>query len=234
MKKITSFDKLLPTQEYFSYLFENQGDYLASIYNVLSIFASNYGYSKFELESPEHITLDEMSTPPAQISLMCFLIRLAQAKKILEIGTFIGNTTMHLSDAAGDDSLVTTIEYGKEFYQIAIRNFSNNGYSDRVKPLHGDAGTLLVDLMGEKFDLIFVDGSKENYLDFTLKSEKLLNRNGMILVDDAFFHGDALNHRPVTKKGLGCKNLLEHYSRREDLLVSLLPIFNGILLIAKK
>ena len=71
-------------------------------------------------------------------------------------------------------------------------------------------------------------------MDFYLKSEKLLSENGLILVDDAFFHGDALNISPSTTKGIGCKKLLEHYAERHDMCVSLLPIFNGILLVAKK
>ena len=234
MNTIKSEDKLLPTQEYFSYLFEEPNKYLESINKLLSLFNKNYHHSKFKLESPSNVSIEEMSTPPAQLSLMCFLINITNSKKILEIGTFIGNTTMHLSDAAGENSQITTIEYGKEFFEIAARNFKQNNYTNKIRSLHGDAGSILNDLEGEKFDLIFVDGSKENYLDFSLKSEKLISNKGIIVVDDAFFHGDALNMAPSTKKGLGCKKLLEHYVERKDVLISLLPIFNGILLIVKK
>jgi len=234
MNIIKSEDKLLPTQKYFSYLFEEPSKYLFAINNLLNIYNHQYGYSKFKLHSPSNVTIEEMSTPPVQLSLMCFLIHITRSKKILEIGTFIGNTTMHLSDAAGEGSIVTTIEYGKDFFEIAKNNFIQNNYLKKIRPLHGDAGIILKNLEGEKFDLIFVDGSKENYLDFSLKSEKLLSENGLIIVDDAFFHGDALNISPSTSKGIGCKKLLEHYAERHDMCVSVLPIFNGILLVAKK
>ena len=157
MNIIKSGDKLLPTQKYFSYLFEEPSKYLSAINNLLNIYNHQYGYSKFKLHSPSNVTIEEMSTPPVQLSLMCFLIQITRSKKILEIGTFIGNTTMHLSDAAGEGSIVTTIEYGKDFFEIAKNNFIQNNYLKKIRPIHGDAGIILKNLEGEKFDLIFVD-----------------------------------------------------------------------------
>ena len=64
-------------------------------------------------------------------------------------------------------------------------------------------------------------------------AEKKLSAKGLILVDDVFFHGDALNDTPSTEKGQGCKALLEHYNHVTHLSKYVLPINNGILLLKK-
>lgn len=162
-----------------------------------------------------------------------FLINITKAKSILEIGTFIGNTTMHLSENAGLDSKVTSIEFGQEFYDIACRNIKNNGFSSRIELIHSDAKLALNKFEENTFDMIFIDGSKEDYLVFSLLSEKLLKKNGIIIIDDVFFHGDALNDKPKSNKGIGCKLLLNHYLNEANFKNCLLPISNGILLLQK-
>jgi len=233
MDKIRSEDKLLPIQQYFSYLYNDKKSYIEKIYEILKLFNKKYNYTNYSLVRPEKVEVEEMSTPPAQLSFMCFLVHITKAKRILEIGTFIGNTSMYLADAAGPSGEVTTIEYGKDFYEISKMNIINNNFEDRIKLFHGDAGEILETLSNQKFDLIFVDGSKQDYLDFTLKSEKLISDSGVIVVDDVFFHGDALNEVPETNKGRGCKLLLDHYADRSDLKITILPLFNGILMLSK-
>jgi caffeoyl-CoA O-methyltransferase len=230
--KIRAHDKLLPTQEFFSNQYEGD-NYLAAISNMCSLFSNDYDYKKFNLEAPLNMGLEEMSTPPVQLSLLMFLVNITKAKSILEIGTFIGNTTMHLSENAGLDSKVTSIEFGQEFYDIACRNIKNNGFSSRIELIHSDAKLALNKFEKNTFDMIFIDGSKEDYLEFSLLSEKLLKKNGIIIIDDVFFHGDALNDKPKSNKGIGCKLLLNHYLNETNFKNVLLPISNGILLLQK-
>jgi predicted O-methyltransferase YrrM len=200
---------------------------------MCGFFARDFDYKKFKLETPVNMGLEEMSTPPVQLSFLAFLVRITGAKSILEIGTFIGNTTMHLAEIAGSDSRVTSIEFGQEFYDIAVRNINSNGFASRISLIHDDAKSALGQFKNESFDMIFIDGSKEDYLDFSLLSEKLLRNKGLIIIDDVFFHGDALNDIPNTNKGNGCKKLLTHYLNDTDFNSCLVPISNGILILQK-
>ena len=81
--------------------------------------------------------------------------------------------------------------------------------------------------------MIYVDGDKGNYLDITKAAEKKLSSEGIILVDDIFFHGDVLNKTPKTKKGLGCKATIEYYKENTNFYKYILPVNNGILLLKK-
>jgi len=162
------------------------------------------------------------------------IAHLVGARTALEIGTFIGNTTMHLARMVGEAGYVTTIECGHQFADVARKNFIRNGLNKRITLLEGYAGNILPTLGKSYYDLIFIDGGKQDYLDYTLKCERLLSERGVIIVDDVFFHGDALNAKPQTAKGAGCKVLLDSYRNREDLGKLLLPVGNGMLMLFRK
>lgn len=233
-KKYKYSDKILPNQHFFQYLYHDSARFESSLYNLMSSYAHDFDASCFNLTTPKAIDFEEMSTPPWQLALFNALIRLTGAKTVLEIGTFIGNSAMQFARMVGEDGHVTTIEVGKEFADLARENFKRNGFEKRITLLEGNAGEILDGLPPQSFDLVFVDGSKQDYLEYTLKSEKLLTKNGTIIVDDVFFHGDALNAAPNTDKGRGCKAVLDHYKAHDRLDKLLLPVANGILILFRK
>jgi predicted O-methyltransferase YrrM len=100
--------------------------------------------------------------------------------------------------------------------------------------IEGDAGASLAKLPERSFDLVFIDGNKQSYLDYARRAEELITQKGVIIIDDVFFHGDALNSAPSTAKGLGCKRLLTHYRNNTDLEQLLVPLRNGMLLLMKR
>jgi predicted O-methyltransferase YrrM len=174
-----------------------------------------------------------MSTPPIQLAFLKFLIEMNQSKKVLEIGTFIGNTTMHIAKLIGPQAHVVTIEKFDEFADLAQKNFTDNGFTSQIELLRGDAGALMSGLKDDYFDFIYVDGDKGKYLELTQIAEKKLSANGLILVDDVFFHGDALNEHSQTDKGQGCREVMEYYKDSKDFSKYLLPIYNGVLLLKR-
>lgn len=231
MSQITYADKLLPDQDYFSNLYRDPLPYMEALYHLTASFSREFSSAGFDLVTPKTIAFEEMSTPPAQLALFNVIVQLTNAESILEIGTFIGHTAMQFIQMMGQSGHVTTIEVGKEFADIARENFRRNGFDDRITLIEGNAGAVLDGLPAESFDLIFVDGSKQDYLEYTLKAEKLLTDQGVIVVDDVFFHGDALNAEPSTEKGGGCRRLLDHYLEETRLSKLLLPLSNGLLVL---
>ena len=233
-KKYGYSDKILPNQEFFRYLYHDSAPFELALHGLMSSYARRFDAAKFDLVTPKNIDFEEMSTPPGQLALLATLIRLIGAKTVLEIGSFIGNSAMQFARMVGEDGHVTTIELGREFADLARENFRRNDFASRITLLEGSAGDILTRLPPHSFDLVFIDGSKQDYLDYSLKSEELLSDRGMIVVDDVFFHGDALNAAPSTDKGRGCKTLLDHYRRSESFESLLLPVFNGILILYRK
>lgn len=225
---ITYGDKLLPSQPFFRHLYRGALPFETALHVAVSAFTGDCAHFRCEL-SPAHF--EEMSTPPWQIRTLELLIRLTGAKSVLEIGTYIGNTALHLARMVGRDGHVTTLERGREFAQIARENIRRSELAAQINLIEGDAGAILNTLPDGAFDFIFVDGSKQDYLSYVLKCGRLLADRGVIVVDDVFFHGDALNEEPQTDKGKGCRALLEHFKTDYSFERCILPVGNGMLVL---
>ena len=110
-----------------------------------------------------------------------------QPKKILEIGTAVGYSgSMMLLNCP--DSNLTTIEINEQSFNIAKNTFSILNLTNRVNQILGDAKNVIKEL-NEKYDLIFLDGSKGQYVFYYEDLKKLLNKGGYILADNVYFHG---------------------------------------------
>ncbi len=228
--------KMLPNQPFMRGLYDIDvlRTFDTSLYNLISVFSSDYSPDQFASHDYGDIHVEQMSTPATTLAIIGMLAHLIGARTALEIGTFIGNTTMHFARMVGEGGHVTTIECGHQYAEVARKNFARNNLDKRITLIEGDAGNILSQLGKEYYDLIFIDGGKQDYLDYTLKCERLLSERGVIIVDDVFFHGDALNTKPQTEKGRGCKVLLDSYREREDLGKLLLPVGNGLLMLFRK
>lgn len=227
-------DLLLPNQEFGRYLYHDGQSFEEALYALVGGYAEQFGPGDLRIAASSKVGVEEMSSPPFLLSFFNTIVKLINAKTILEIGTFIGFSTMQLARMVGEKGHVTTLEVFPEFAEIARRNFAENGFADRITLIEGNAGTTLGGLKTGSFDLVFIDGSKQSYLDYAIRCEELITDKGVIVVDDVFFHGDALNAVPSTEKGLGCKRLLEHYKDDRRFESLLLPLRNGILLLFRR
>lgn len=130
-------------------------------------------------------------------------VRENQPKSILEIGTAIGYSGAKM--LAECDASLTTIEKNEQSYNIAKQNFSDLGLSQRVECMLGDAGEQIINLYesGRKFDFVFLDGPKGQYIKYLPTLSKLLNIGGIIFADNVLFRGmvngdDFVPHRNRT------------------------------------
>lgn len=119
------------------------------------------------------------------IEFICNYIKEHKIKRILEIGTAIGFSAIEFAKVSPDIT-VTTIEMDIDRHIKALQNISDNGLSDRITAINGNALTLELD--GE-FDLIFIDAAKAQYIKFFEKYKKNLAPEGVFISDNLSFHG---------------------------------------------
>lgn len=121
--------------------------------------------------------------------LLCLLniIKLSKSKSILEVGTAIAYCAMHMADLS-DDMHIDTIERKKDMYNIALENVRKANMENKINLIFGDALDVEID-KDVKYDLIFIDAAKSQYIKFFEKYEKHLNPNGIIVSDNLLFHG---------------------------------------------
>ncbi len=136
-------------------------------------------------------------------------IKLNNVKSILELGTAIGYSAILM--ASTDKSVeVTTIERDDKRYREAVKNVNECGMSNQINIVFNDA--LDVNLAGHKYDLIFIDAAKGQYIKFFEKFENYLNPEGVIITDNLKFHGLVENKDKVESKNvLGLVNKIEKY-----------------------
>lgn len=125
------------------------------------------------------------------LNYMIFTARNIKARNILEIGTATGYSGIFLAQIANENSgFLTTMEIDEIRYGKAVENFKKLGLFEKNKMIFGDALEEIPKLdKNVKYDFIFIDASKGQYLKFFEMSYELLNENGIIFIDNLMFRG---------------------------------------------
>ena len=130
-------------------------------------------------------------------------------KKILELGTAIGYSAILMANAS-EDVEITTIERDEKRYREAVKNVNKVGLDKRIEIVFNDA--LEVNLAGFKYDLIFIDAAKGQYIKFFEKFENYLNPGGIIITDNLKFHGLVQNKEKIESRNVrGLVTKIEKY-----------------------
>lgn len=144
-----------------------------------------------------------------------FLVRYIEKnniKSILEIGTAIGYSAIKMAKLSSDINIVT-IERDYNRYDLALKNINDYNVDKQIKVIYGDA--LNIDIK-DKFDLIFIDAAKAQYIKFFNKYKDNLKDNGVIVSDNLNFHG--LVKEDVSKMSRNVRGLVTKINRYVDFL----------------
>jgi len=236
-KNFKGWDKILPNQEFNSNLYKSEKEGIEkSIWDCINDTCGIIQpQEELSIIQTDMFSIEEMASSPLVLRFMQWLIRCVQAKSVLEIGAFVGVSAMYFARALPEDGMVTTIEKFDHFAEIAKENFKNNGLDNKISLICADAGDVLVDLAQNTiFDFVFIDGNKERYADYLRAVEGSVRPGGLIIIDDALFHGDVLNDAFETEKGRGVREALDLAKGLQGWDKIFLPISNGLLLLRRQ
>ena len=187
-----------------------------------------------ELERETHLkTLaPQMISGPLQGQLFSLISRMVKPKRILEIGTFTGYSTICLSSGLTEDGIITTIESNEELKFITEKYFEKAGIKSFVNQEWGDAREIVPRLEGT-YDLILIDAGKRDYeYYYDLLIEKV-NPGGVIIVDNVLWSGKVTSH--IMDNDTTIMDAFNKKIRDDDRVEKvMLPIRDGITLIIKK
>lgn len=162
------------------------------------------------------------------INFLTEYIKNNNIKKILEIGSAIGYSAIKMA-LISCDIQVTTIERDKLMYDEAIKNISEMELNNQIKVIFDDA--LNVEL-NEKYDLIFIDAAKSQYIKFFNKFKDNLAENGVIITDNLSFHGLVIdssncsrNTKQLVKK---IRKYIDFLKSNEEFETEFLSLGDGI------
>lgn len=176
--------------------------------------------------------------PKETVAFFRFFLQALKPQKILEVGTAIGFSALMMAEALPEAEVVT-IDRNPEMIQLAKENFARFEEGSRIRLLEGEAQEILGDLKGQEFDFIFVDSAKSKYVVFLPDLLELLPKGGILIFDDVFQGGDITKDAEEIRRGQraiyrGLHKLFAAVDQHPDLMVSYLPLGDGLLMVKKE
>ena len=181
-----------------------------------------------DIETHQKIMQPRMLSGHFQGRVLSMLSKIINPKHILEIGTYTGYAALCLAEGLRKDGTLDTIDINEELVEIQEKYFGLSDYSDQITAYLGDA-LEIIPTLDKKFDLVFIDADKENYINYYKMIIPMMNIGGIILSDNVLWSGKVLEE--LNPKDTSTKVLLEYNKLiNEDSRVEtvLLPIRDGL------
>lgn len=136
--------------------------------------------------------------PSDTAQLLKTFVTITKPKRILEIGTAIGYSAILMAKNTPLDTEIITLERYEKVADIAINNIFNAGFEKKIRVVKGDAAEVLNWLDG-KFDMVFMDGAKGQYIEFLPRVLSLLNTGGVLVTDDVLYNDPNIEENATTR-----------------------------------
>ncbi len=180
------------------------------------------------METFQKILLPRMLSGHYQGRVLSLLSKLVRPEKILEIGTFTGYATLCLCEGLRENGHVHTIDLNEELYDFQRKYFDRSDWGNQITQHLGEALDVIPTLQ-DKFDLVFLDADKENYLAYFELIVPKMNRGGIILSDNVLWSGKVVepaNGKDKATQILQQFNIAVNTDSRVETI--LLPIRDGL------
>ena len=184
---------------------------------------------RFSIETDVPIIRKQMQ------SFLKVMMKMQRPTRILEVGTAIGFSAILMADNTPAETEITTIEKYEKRIPLAKENFLKSGYDEKITLLEGDATDILKELAdsSEKYDFIFMDAAKGQYINFLPDVKKLLSENGVLVTDNVLQDNTVIQSKfTVERRDRTIHKRMRDYlytlTHDNDLTTTILPVADGI------
>ena len=206
-----------PLDQYIADHSSPEGDYLYRLFRATHV----------EILAPQ------MASGHIQGRLLKFLVKMIRPRRILEIGTFTGYSGLCMAEGLEDDGKLYTFEVEDELEDFTRRWIDGSPYADKIEFIIGDA-LEIVPKLGEKFDMVFIDGNKREYIKYYETAMEYLNDGGWILADNTLWDGHVIDSERQDAQTNGVRAFNDLIRNDERVEVVILPLRDGLTIIRKK
>lgn len=179
-----------------------------------------------------------MQIAPEQGQLLQLLVRLIDARRCLEVGTFTGYSALAVALAMPGDGRIVACDVSAEWTAIARRFWAEAGVDSRIDlrlaPALATLDGLLADGHGSSFDFAFIDADKTNYVAYYERVVELLRPGGLLAVDNVLWGGDVADPAVQDTETNAIRALNDRARDDARVDISLVPIGDGLLLARKR
>ena len=179
--------------------------------------------------------IKRMQISKSQCQFLELIINVSNSKKILEIGTFTGLSTLSMSLALPDEGIIIALDKNIETNKIANDFFKKANQDKKIRTIVKPALEALEELKNDNlmFDIIFIDADKDNYINYYDKVMQMTKMGGLIIIDNVLWHGevaDEENNEKFTKIIRGFNTYVKNDKRTKQII---LPLGDGLTICIK-
>ena len=172
--------------------------------------------------------IKRMQIDPSQCYFLHLIIKISNIKNVLEIGTFTGLSALSISLALPDDGKLIALDKDIETNKIALNFFRKANQDHKIQTIVKPALESLKELKNYKFDMIFIDADKMNYKEYYEKSLGLLNKGGLIIIDNVLWHGEVADEKKNDKFTINIREFNKFVSQDKRVEQIIIPLGDGM------
>ena len=174
--------------------------------------------------------IKKMQISVSQCHFLYLIVKTSNIKKILEIGTFTGLSTLSMSIALPEDGEIITLDINEQINKTAINFFKKANQEKKIQTIVKPAleSLNILNKKNKKFDLIFIDADKENYKNYYEQCLDLIDKNGLIIIDNVLWYGEVADenkHDKITTIIREFNSYVNKDKRTENLII---PLGDGL------
>ena len=172
--------------------------------------------------------IKRMQVATSQCHFLHLIIKTSNIKNVLEIGTFTGLSALSISLALPNDGKLIALDKNEETNKVALSFFKKANQDHKIETKIKPALESLDELKNIKFDMVFIDADKMNYKKYYERSLKLVNKGGLIIIDNVLWHGEVADKNNLDKYTVNIREFNSHVSNDKRVEQIIVPLGDGM------
>ena len=169
-----------------------------------------------------------MQVATSQCHFLHLIIKTSNIKNVLEIGTFTGLSALSIALALPDDGKLVALDKDEGTNKIALDFFKKANLDNKIQTIVKPALDSLDELKNSKFDMVFIDADKMNYKEYYERSLNLMDKGGLIIVDNVLWHGEVADDDNLDKYTINIRDFNTYVANDKRVEQIIVPLGDGM------
>ena len=169
-----------------------------------------------------------MQVATSQCHFLHLIIKTSNIRNVLEIGTFTGLSALSIALALPENGKLIALDKNEETNKIAVSFFKKANLDNKIKTIVKPALDSLDELKNRKFDMVFIDADKMNYKEYYERSLKLVNKGGLVIVDNVLWHGEVADENNLDKFTVNIRDFNDYVAKDNRVEQIIVPLGDGM------
>ena len=169
-----------------------------------------------------------MQVATSQCHFLHLIIKTSNIKNVLEIGTFTGLSALSIALALPDDGKLVALDKDEGTNKVALDFFKKANLDNKIQTIVKPALDSLDELKNSKFDMVFIDADKMNYKEYYERSLNLMDKGGLIIIDNVLWHGEVADEDNLDKYTVNIREFNSYVANDNRVEQIIVPLGDGM------